>query len=172
MNAVPVIAPTVCMTGPPSNTTMIYELVHWDFVRTRRLLRWSTVAGAFGGISVDKLDGICGIEMTHHSEDSSWMEGAETPHVPSCRKWEALSYQGSSASSYQDWHSHVLSCPIPSYPQPCYMDELVPPGSKVSVIFACEFVHALCLRVSSFICGGDVKQGHTPLQYICLIGRV
>ena len=52
-------------------------------------------------------------------KDLSWMEGPERPHIPSCRKWEALLYQGSLASSYQGQHSHCTvlshSC-IPATP--------------------------------------------------------
>ena len=47
------------MMGTPLNTTMMYGW-HQDFTRTRRLLRWSTVAGDFGGVSVDKLEGSVG----------------------------------------------------------------------------------------------------------------
>ena len=51
-------------------------------------------------------------------EDLLLIKGTETPRIPSCRKWEALFYQDTSAFSYQGQHSHVLPCCIPVYQQP------------------------------------------------------
>ena len=50
-------------------------------------------------------------------------------------------------------------------------DELVCPCSKVSIILVCKFARLTFVSVL-VICGGGVKQGHTPLRDICLIGRV
>ena len=76
-------------------------------------------------------------------EGSSWMEGAETPLVPSCRKWEVLWYQASVASSCQDQHSHALSCPTPIYLQPCRGSAC--PSMQQSQCSFCMRVRALCI---------------------------
>ena len=54
-------------------------------------------------------------------------------------------YQGSLDSSYWGQHSHVLSCPIPVIPATLSQMSLSLPCSKVGVILACEFAHALHL---------------------------
>ena len=151
-------------------TQQWYTAGDQDFTRTRRLLRWSTVAGCFWRCKCWQTHGICRIENDTTPEDLSWMEGAETPmflHVGNGRPyrirvlWLLLTRVGI-----------VMYCLVPFlYTRNPITDELVPPCSKVGVIFACEFT---CFAFASIliVCCGDVKQGHTPIQYICLIGRV
>ena len=98
------------------------------------------------------------------------MEEAGIPHIPSCRKQEALSCQGSLVAFYQDQNSHVLFV-LFLYVHNPLMDGLVPPCSKVNVAFVCEL---MCFAfVSIFIMhNGDVEQGHTSLWYVCFIARI
>ena len=68
--------------------------------------------------------------------------------------------------------SIVMYCLVPFlYTHNPITDELVPPCSKVSVVFACKFTRFAFASVL-VICGGDVRWGHAPLWYICLIGGV
>ena len=52
-----------------------------------------------------------------------------------------------------------------------FTDEFVFPCRKVSVTFMGKLVHFAFAGIL-IVCGGYVKQGHTALGHICLIGRV